>query len=169
MFKEKRLFSPGQLFATIIKLYHTLTYLPYKFTESGAKNVTVSLGFPRWVHSPGHLKHSKHSSPVGSPAQVAGIRGTTRKIIVCTDDDDVANESDLFKAIEKHAVGDEVSLKVLRQQGQGSSGLSGQAGCGQCEGEDSGEQSTRRDGSRTVPRSEELVDIRQAVAASIKA
>jgi hypothetical protein len=128
-------------------------------------------------------------SPVGSPAQVAGIRGTTRNagfrggggydsirlgdIIVRIDDDDVANESDLFKAIEKHAVGDEVSLKVLRQQGHGLSGLSGQADSE--EGEDS-EQGALRDGSRMAPRSEELVDIKlklsapqQAVAASIKA
>ncbi|KAJ1432207.1 trypsin-like cysteine/serine peptidase domain-containing protein [Ochromonadaceae sp. CCMP2298] len=132
-------------------------------------------------------------SPVGSPAQMAGIRGTTRNagfrgggngydsirlgdIIVRIDDDDVANESDLFKAIEKHAVGDEVSLKVLRQQGQGLSGLSGQAVDSVEEGEDSGEQSALRDGSRMAPRSEEFVDIKlklsapqQAVAASIKA
>jgi len=71
-------------------------------------------------------------APEGSPAQVAGIRGTTRgensrgygyydsinlgDIIVAIDNDEIKNESDLFKAIEKHEVGDQVTLKVIRQQ-----------------------------------------------------
>lgn len=76
----------------------------------------------------------------GSPAQAAGLRSTSRAppppdtgagasgspqqpprggfllgdIIIGIDDDAIATESDLFKALEKHRVGDEVNLRVLR-------------------------------------------------------
>jgi len=65
--------------------------------------------------------------PNGSPAQLAGIRGTYRKmnnfadnnivlgdVIVGIDDDGIASESDLLKAIEKHKVGDVINVKVIR-------------------------------------------------------
>ena len=65
--------------------------------------------------------------PSGSPAQLAGIRGTYRKmnnfadnnvilgdVIIGIDDDSIASESDLLKAIEKHKVGDVINVKVIR-------------------------------------------------------
>lgn len=73
--------------------------------------------------------------PPDSAAQQAGLRGTTRgssatsssyfgppsydsivlgDIIVAMDADAISNEADLFRAIEKHKVGDVVSIKVLR-------------------------------------------------------
>lgn len=61
--------------------------------------------------------------PDGSPASKAGLRGTTRAsdgnivlgdIIVAIDNDPVKNEADLFKAIEKHEINDEVTVKVIR-------------------------------------------------------
>ncbi len=62
--------------------------------------------------------------PEGSAANRAGLRGTVRTnrggvelgdIIVAIDDAPINNEADLFKAIEKHQVNDEVVIKVLRQ------------------------------------------------------
>jgi len=71
----------------------------------------------------------------GSPAQAVGLRGTSRAppttpnvaagssspggfllgdIIVGMDGDTIATESDLFKALEKHRVGDTVTLRLLR-------------------------------------------------------
>lgn len=65
--------------------------------------------------------------PSGSPAQLAGIRGTYRKmnnfadnniilgdVIIGIDDDSIASEADLLKAIEKHKVGDVINVKVIR-------------------------------------------------------
>lgn len=65
--------------------------------------------------------------PSGSPAQLAGIRGTFRKmenfadnniilgdVIIGIDDDGIASEADLLKAIEKHKVGDVINVKVIR-------------------------------------------------------
>lgn len=61
--------------------------------------------------------------PDGSPASKAGLKGTKRSpdgnivlgdIIVAIDNDAVKNEADLFKAIEKHNINDEVTVKVIR-------------------------------------------------------
>lgn len=63
-------------------------------------------------------------APIDSPAAVAGVIGTRRTsqgdivlgdIIIGMDSDVIEQESDLFKAIEKHHVGDKVQLKILRQ------------------------------------------------------
>lgn len=64
-------------------------------------------------------------APVGSPAESAGLRSTLRNqktgtiilgdIIIGMDDDAISSESDLFKAIEKHKVGEVVTLKVVRR------------------------------------------------------
>ncbi len=57
--------------------------------------------------------------PSGSPAEMAGLRGTSRTrvgsiqlgdIIVKVDDHDIENEADLFKAMDEHQVGDVVKL-----------------------------------------------------------
>ena len=71
-------------------------------------------------------------APVGSAAQLAGIRGTTGggggffggggyyesvtlgDVIVGMDADDISTEADLFRAIEKHKIGDTVTVRVLR-------------------------------------------------------
>lgn len=59
----------------------------------------------------------------GSAAAKAGIKGTTRTptgsvdlgdIIIGMDNDKIDSEKDLFQAIEKHKVGDRVTLKLLR-------------------------------------------------------
>lgn len=64
--------------------------------------------------------------PAGSPAQQAGMKGSTRErdgrislgdIIVGLGDAEVNTESDLFKALEQYKVGDTVKLKVLRSTG----------------------------------------------------
>lgn len=58
-----------------------------------------------------------------SNAKKSGLKGTVRRsngdillgdIIIAVDNDEVRNESDLFKAIEKHKVNDEVTITVLR-------------------------------------------------------
>jgi S1-C subfamily serine protease len=67
--------------------------------------------------------------PENSPARAAGLRGTVRQvisdggsgielgdIIVAIDSDRIDNETDLFKALEKHKVGDTVTLRVLRSK-----------------------------------------------------
>jgi len=63
------------------------------------------------------------NAPDGSPAKKAGVKGTTRTstgaielgdIIIGIDNDKIDSEADLFKAIEKHNVGDKIILKVLR-------------------------------------------------------
>lgn len=60
--------------------------------------------------------------PEGSAAEKAGLRGTSRQtfgsivlgdIIIGIDDDQVKNEGDLFKALDKHKVGDIVRIKVM--------------------------------------------------------
>eukprot|EP00596_Hydrurales_sp_CCMP1899_P006852 CAMPEP_0119037690 /NCGR_PEP_ID=MMETSP1177-20130426/6187_1 /TAXON_ID=2985 /ORGANISM="Ochromonas sp, Strain CCMP1899" /LENGTH=392 /DNA_ID=CAMNT_0006999307 /DNA_START=382 /DNA_END=1560 /DNA_ORIENTATION=+ len=62
-------------------------------------------------------------APEGSPAKAAGLRGTSRlsqggielgDIIVGLDSDKVDSESDLFKALEKHRIGETITLKVMR-------------------------------------------------------
>lgn len=64
------------------------------------------------------------NAPPGSPAADAGIRSTQRRangniilgdIITGIDGEAISNENDLFRAIEKHRVGDVVSVEVLRQ------------------------------------------------------
>ena len=65
----------------------------------------------------------------GSPAKAAGIRGTPRgasgtgsevvdvtlgDIIVGMDDVDINSESDLFRALDGHKVGDRVKIRLLR-------------------------------------------------------
>lgn len=64
--------------------------------------------------------------PPGSPAQVAGMRGSARgsdgrvslgDIIVGLGNTDVSTESDLFKALEQYKVGDSVQIRVLRSTG----------------------------------------------------
>lgn len=61
--------------------------------------------------------------PENSPAQLAGIKATTRglrgnvelgDIIVGIDSDNVSSEADLLSAIEKHQVGDIVTVKLRR-------------------------------------------------------
>lgn len=63
------------------------------------------------------------NAPEGSAARKAGLQGTVRTanggiqlgdIIIAIDKDTIDTEADLFKAIEKHQVNDEVSIKVLR-------------------------------------------------------
>lgn len=60
--------------------------------------------------------------PDGSAAQKAGLRPTLRTsfgsvelgdIIIGIDDENIANEGDLFKALDKHKVGDSVQIKVF--------------------------------------------------------
>lgn len=60
--------------------------------------------------------------PEGSAAEKAGLRGTSRMtfgsielgdIIIGIDDESVKNEGDLFKALDKHKVGDTVRIRVL--------------------------------------------------------
>lgn len=62
-------------------------------------------------------------APEGSAAYDAGVKGTRRTpdggvelgdIIIGIDNDKIENEADLFKAVEKHKVGDVVTLKLLR-------------------------------------------------------
>lgn len=64
--------------------------------------------------------------PSGSPAQIGGIKGSSRErdgrislgdIIVGLGDVDVSTESDLFKALEQYKVGDTVKIKVMRSTG----------------------------------------------------
>ena len=60
--------------------------------------------------------------PEKSPASKIGLKGTTRSyngydlgdIIVGIDDDKVSSETDIFKILEKHKVGDSIVLKVIR-------------------------------------------------------
>lgn len=65
--------------------------------------------------------------PEGSAAELAGIRGTSRQtfgalvigdVIIGVDEDEVNNEGDLFKALDKHKVGDVVSLRVVSAEGE---------------------------------------------------
>lgn len=65
--------------------------------------------------------------PEGSAAERAGLRGTSRQtfgsinlgdVIIAIDSDEVTNEGDLFKALDKHKVGDVVSLKVVNSDGE---------------------------------------------------
>lgn len=65
--------------------------------------------------------------PEGSSAERAGLRGTSRQtfgsinlgdVIIGIDKDDVTNEGDLFKALDKHKVGDVVSLRVVNSDGE---------------------------------------------------
>lgn len=65
--------------------------------------------------------------PEGSAAERAGLRGTSRQtfgslnigdVIIAVDSDQVTNEGDLFKALDKHKVGDVVSLKVVNSDGE---------------------------------------------------
>ncbi|CDF32677.1 unnamed protein product [Chondrus crispus] len=60
--------------------------------------------------------------PEGSAAEKAGLRGTSRMtfgsielgdIIIGIDNEGVKNEGDLFKALDKHKVGDTVRIRVL--------------------------------------------------------
>lgn len=60
--------------------------------------------------------------PVGSEAEKAGLKGTSRMtfgsielgdIIIGIDNDEVKNEGDLFKALDKHKVGDVVKIRVM--------------------------------------------------------
>ncbi|CAN8062763.1 unnamed protein product [Agarophyton chilense] len=60
--------------------------------------------------------------PEGSEAKRAGLRGTSRMtfgsielgdIIIGIDEDVVTNEGDLFKALDKHKVGDLVRIRVM--------------------------------------------------------
>lgn len=68
--------------------------------------------------------------PENSLAKAAGLKGTVRQvlndsgsgidlgdIIVAIEDDPISSESDLFKALEKHQIGDVVTLHVLRSNG----------------------------------------------------
>jgi len=61
--------------------------------------------------------------PKDSVASAAGLRGTNRSqmgyielgdIIIAIDDDAINNESDLFKILDKHAPGDDVTLSIVR-------------------------------------------------------
>jgi S1-C subfamily serine protease len=61
--------------------------------------------------------------PVNSEAQKAGLQGTYRDtsgimhlgdIIIGINDELILNESDLFKAIERHQVNDIIQVKVIR-------------------------------------------------------
>lgn len=61
--------------------------------------------------------------PKQSPGAVAGMRGTTRNplgliqlgdIIVQIDGDDINNEADLFKTLEKYRPGDKIKVVVRR-------------------------------------------------------
>jgi len=65
------------------------------------------------------------SVPESSNAAKAGVRGTERNddgsiavgdIIVGIDDAIIDDESDLFKALESHSVGEEVKLRVVRRE-----------------------------------------------------
>lgn len=64
--------------------------------------------------------------PEGSEAQKAGLRGTSREtfgsvelgdIIIGIDQDDVKNESDLFRTLDTHKVGDVVRIRVMNNNG----------------------------------------------------
>ena len=64
--------------------------------------------------------------PQGSPAEKAGLRGTSRSafgnivlgdIIVAMDNRSIKNEADLFKALDEHKVGDTVTLAVKDNEG----------------------------------------------------
>lgn len=59
--------------------------------------------------------------PTGSPADEAGLRGTTRSglgsidigdVIIGMDEMEINNEADLFRALDDHKVGDVVTLRV---------------------------------------------------------
>lgn len=61
--------------------------------------------------------------PEASAANKAGIQGTYRDrkgnillgdIIIGIDGDEVKDEDDLFRAVEKHRVGDSVDIKLIR-------------------------------------------------------
>lgn len=63
--------------------------------------------------------------PSGSPAEAAGLRGTTRStrgllqlgdVIIKMDDTPVKDEKDLFKFLEGKAVGDKVRVTVIRTE-----------------------------------------------------
>lgn len=63
--------------------------------------------------------------PEGSTAEKAGLRGTSRMtfgsielgdIVIGLDDDEVKNEGDLFKALDKHKVGDVVQIRVMNNK-----------------------------------------------------
>lgn len=63
--------------------------------------------------------------PEGSAAEKAGLRGTSRMtfgsielgdIIIGIDDEKINNEGDLFKALDKHKVGDTVHIRVLNNR-----------------------------------------------------
>lgn len=63
--------------------------------------------------------------PEGSAAEKAGLRGTSRMtfgsielgdIIIGIDDEQVNNEGDLYKALDKHKVGDTVHIRVLNNR-----------------------------------------------------
>ncbi|PXF43504.1 Protease Do-like 1, chloroplastic [Gracilariopsis chorda] len=65
--------------------------------------------------------------PSGSQAEKAGLRGTSRMtfgsielgdIIIGIDSDEVKNEGDLFKALDKHKVGDVVSIRVMNNSNE---------------------------------------------------
>lgn len=65
--------------------------------------------------------------PEGSNAEKAGLRGTSRQtfgsiilgdVIIGLDDDDIKNEGDLFKALDKHKVGDKIKLRVVSNDGE---------------------------------------------------
>lgn len=66
--------------------------------------------------------------PEGGEAAAAGLRGCSRSskgavelgdIIVAIDGDKISSEADLFKAIEKRKVGDEVGVTVYRHAREG--------------------------------------------------
>lgn len=63
--------------------------------------------------------------PEGSEAERAGLRGTSRMtfgsielgdVITGIDDELIKNEGDLFKALDKHKIGDVVRIRVLNSQ-----------------------------------------------------
>lgn len=65
--------------------------------------------------------------PDGSPAKRAGLRGTSKQtfgsinlgdVIIAIDNDEITNEGDLFKALDKHKVGDVVTLRVVNSDGE---------------------------------------------------
>lgn len=65
--------------------------------------------------------------PDGSEAFKSGLRPTSRQtfgsielgdVIIAVDDDEIGNEGDLFKALDKHKVGDTVKLRVLNTDGE---------------------------------------------------
>lgn len=65
--------------------------------------------------------------PEDSRAFKVGLRGTVKQtfgsivlgdVIIGMDEDEIGNESDLFKALDKHGVGDTVRLKVVNTDGE---------------------------------------------------